>query len=159
MDAAEYQSIYGIRYRIGFFDGVKGQVYECPSWVSSQQVAELSGVWVLARVAARGKMSQAAMLQDNMQAVWNTINLISRAGLWRQNRILRAIVHQLRRSGLILHVLHIPSDLQPADPLSRVTVADPECIAQAVTVAKARWNQMLLQLHHLEPKGLSFVSV
>ena len=44
------------------------------------------------------------MLQDNMQVVWNTINLRTRAGLWRQNRVLRAVVHQLCRSALIAPV-------------------------------------------------------
>ena len=157
VDAAEYLSPFGVRYRIGFFDGVYGQVFECPSWVCNQQVAELYGVLVLVRISARRRYSQVTMLQDNMQAIWNTINLRSRAGLWRQNRILRAVTHQLRRSALVVHVVYTPTELQPANPLSRVQVVDSACIDSAVQVARDIWGSMLNSLKRLQVKGVAFV--
>ena len=99
------------------------------------------------------------MLQDNMQAVWNTINLRSRAGLWRQNRVLRGIAHQLRRSGLIVHVVYIPSEMQPADPLSRVGENTPEAVENATCQALVRWKYTRRNIHRLQFKGPSFVSV
>ena len=138
--AAEYLSRWGLRYRVGLFDGRPGQVFECPSWVVNQQVAEIFGVWMLVRKAARAKFSQVCMLQDNMQAMWNTINLRSRAGLWRQNRVLRAVAHQLRRSGIVVHVVYIPSELQQADPLSRVPENTAKQVRKAVLQARLRWN-------------------
>ena len=120
VDAAEFLSEFGVRYTVGLFDGRVGHVFECPDWVVNQQVAELYGVWILVRKVARAKFSQVCMLQDSMQVAWNTINLRTRAGLWRQNRVLRAISHQLRRSALVVHVVYVPSQLQLADPLSGV---------------------------------------
>ena len=101
-------------------------MFECPDWVSSQQVAEL---WS----SELGAHSQVAMLQDNMQAVRNAINLRSHTGLWLENRILRAVTHRLRRSALVVHGVYTPTNLQPTDPLSRVASTSHKCVAQAVT--------------------------
>ena len=51
---------------------------------------------------------------------WGTVNLRARTRHWKQWRILRANVHWLRTSQLIIHVVWVPTHLQPADPLSRV---------------------------------------
>ena len=131
VDAAEFNSDFGLRYRVGLFDGCRGWVFECPVWVVNQKVAELYGVWILVTLAARARYGQVCMLQDNMQAVWNAINLRIRAGLWRQNRVLRAVVHQLRRSASIIHVVYVPSEFQPADPLSRIPEVTQRCIQKA----------------------------
>ena len=50
VDAAEFVSDFGLRYRVGLFDGCTGWVYDCPDWVINQQVAELYGVWILVRL-------------------------------------------------------------------------------------------------------------
>ena len=76
----------------------------CPQLVDTQQLAELYGVWQLVKWAQRRKISQFSMLQDNMQAVWGTLNLISRAVFWKQNRALRGVVLRLRDAGIFTHV-------------------------------------------------------
>ena len=122
-------------------------------------MVELYGAWVLVRRAARARYSQCAMLHDNMQAVWNVVNLRSGAGLWRQNRILRAIAHQLRMSRLVVHVVYVPTDLQPADPISRMTGDDQHSLESVVGEAKVRWSTMISEIHRLDCKGISYVSV
>ena len=159
VDAAEVQLEAGLRYRVGLFDGVDGFVFHYPGWVRNQQVAELYGAWILLRRAARAKYSQCEMLHDNMQAIWNVINLRSRAGLWRQNRFLRAIAHQLRRSGVVVHTGYVPTDLQPADPVSRASDTAGEGLHLAVKTTRARWSSVVNELHQLESKGLSYVAV
>ena len=153
MDTAEYVSSWGMRYRVGLFDGKSGQVFECPNWVVNQQVAKTFGVWNLIRMEARKKFGRVCMLQDNIQAVWNTINLRSRAGLWHQNRVLRAVAHQLRRSGIVVHVV------QPADPLSREPEITAKQVRKASVHAKLRWNYIQENVDRLQFKGLAFVPV
>ena len=157
VDAAEVQLPVGMRYRVGIFDGAAGTVSHCPAWVKNQQVAELYGTWILIRRAARARLSQCAMFHDSMQAIWNTINLRSRAGLWRQNRILRAVAYQLRRLGMVVHVVYVPTDIQLADPISRAQIHHLGGLESAVRIAKVHWSIMISELHHLECKGISYV--
>ena len=108
-------------YRIGIFDpGGGARALVCPTWVDNPQVAELYGVWMMLKLAVRSKLPQVLMLQDNIAAIWAAVNLRARAPLRKQNRILRAIVMLLRRSGIILHSAYVPSAYQPADPISRL---------------------------------------
>ena len=51
-----------------------GKALSCPSWVNTQ-VAELYGVWMLVEDAICRVIPQVVMLQDNMQAIWATLNL------------------------------------------------------------------------------------
>ena len=77
-------------------------------WVNTKQVAELYGVWMLIKEIIRRKIPQVSMLQDNLQAIWGTVNVKSRAHFWRHNRVLRAMILHLKNSGLILHSVWVP---------------------------------------------------
>ena len=80
-----------------------GKAPICLYWVNTKQVAKLYGVWMLIKEAINRKIPQVSMLQDNLQVIWGTVNLKSRAHFRRHNRILKAIISYLRNSGLILH--------------------------------------------------------
>ena len=118
-DAAKYVNLSGsIRYRVGLYTPEVHRVYDCPVWVTTRQIAEMYGV--LVKHSTTRSPSQVTMLQDNKLAVWGTVNLRARTRHWKQQRILHAVVHWLRMSQLIVHVVWVPTHLQPADPLSRV---------------------------------------
>ena len=62
VDTVEYVTVTGhVRYRVGICTPHHGRVFECPRWVTTQQVAELFGVWMLFRYAAQRKYPQVAM--------------------------------------------------------------------------------------------------
>ena len=79
--AAEYAVARGAKhYRLGIYGPLwAGKALASPSWVNTQQVAELYGVWMLIKGAVQRELPQVIMLQDNMPAIWATINLKSRA--------------------------------------------------------------------------------
>ena len=160
VDAAVFQLPCGSeRYRVGIFDPVGGgKALICPYWVNTQQVAELYGVWMLIKEAVRRKIPQVSMFQDNLQAIWGTINLKSRAHFWRHNRILKAMILHLRNSGLILHSVWVPSAYQPADPLSRIPYFSKRQVLRASHQAALRWNNLVPDMHYLEYKGVTFVA-
>ena len=162
MDAAVFQLPCGSkRYRVGVYDpggGGGGKALICPYWVNTQQVAELYGVWMLIKEAARRKIPQVSMLQDNLQATWGTVNLKSRAHFWRRNRILKAMILHLRNSGLILHSVWVPSAYQPTDPLSRIPYFSKRQVLRASHQALLRWNDLVQNMHNLEYKGVTFVA-
>ena len=130
----------------------------CPGWVDNQQIAELYGVWMLLKLAVPRQLPQVLMLKDNTAAIWASVNLRSRAPLRKQNRILRAIVLQLRRAGIILHSAYLPSVYQPAYPISRLPYFSMRCLALAESHAQQRWDMLTRNLHYIEYKGASFLS-
>ena len=117
--------MYCARFRIGMFAGYREYVFDCPAWVTTQQLAELYGAGVLIRLASRQPYNQVTMLEDNMQAVWGSLNLRAGSCYWNHARVPCGMAHQLRQSGLILHVVYTPTDIQPPDPLSRVQNKSP----------------------------------
>ena len=75
---------------------------------------------MLLKLVVRRQLPRILMLQDNTAAMWAAVNLRARAPLRKQNRILRAVVMLLHRSGVILHSAYVPPAYQPADPVSRL---------------------------------------
>ena len=68
---------------------------------------------MLIKNANKRTFTQVAMLRYNLQAIWVTVNLKSRAHFWRHNRILKAMILHLRSSGLVLHSVWVSSLLTP----------------------------------------------
>ena len=157
VDAAEYVNDRGaVRYRVGLYSSGRGRVFECPSWVSTQQVAEMYGMSLLVKFSVSSQFPQVTMLRDNMQTVWGTVNLRARTRHSKQQRILRGVVHRLRTSQLTLHVTWVPSHLQPADPLSRVQSLHASHIKDATRQAAAI-SSKLTHLDQVKPYGVVFV--
>ena len=113
---------------------------------------------MLIKEAVRRKILQVSMLQDNLQAIWGTVNPKSRAHFWRHNRILKAMILHLRNSGLILHSVWVPSAYRPADPLSRIPYFSKRQVLRASHQAALRWSDLVQNMHYLEYKGVTFVA-
>ena len=114
---------------------------------------------MMLKIAVRRRIPQVLMLQDNVAAIWAAVNLRARAPLRKQNRILRAVVMLLRRSGVILHSAYVPSAYQPADPVSRLPYFSRKCLELAAYQAQCRWDILINNLHYMEYKGASFLMV
>ena len=127
------------------------------------QLNRLRDVWglgpCLVKSLAARFFSQVTMLQDNMQAIWGTVNLRARTRHWKQQRILRAVVHWLRTSQMVLHVLWVPTHLQPADPLSRVHDTKRGHVQSATDQANRIWTKLIHSLDQLKLFGTTFVPV
>ena len=158
VDAADHVTDSGaVRYTVGLYTPQVHRVFDCPVWVTTQQIAEMYGVWVLVKYSANRSLSQVTMLQDNMQAVWGTVNLRARTRHWKQRRILRAVVHWLRTSQLIVHVVWVPTHLQPADPLSRVSHINVTQVQAAARRASDIWSKLICSLDQVKSFGTVFV--
>ena len=158
VDAAEYVNDRGrVRYGVGLYTSGRGWVFECPAWISTQQVAEMYGMSILVKFAISRRLPQVTMLQDNTQTIGGTINLRARTQHWKQQRILRTVVHRLRTSQLTLHVTWVPSHLQPADPLSRVRSLNAAHIRDATRRAANIWSKLTQSLDQVKPYGVVFV--
>ena len=159
VDAAQFYDRFGrLRFRVGVFNPVgDARAFDCPLWVNTQQVAQLYGVWILVGLAGRRRVGQLCMLQDNMQVIRATINLKSTSWFWRHNRILKAVVLHLISSGTILHVAYVPSDLQPADPVSRGDDLHRDSIYEAYRAARRRWDILSNNLGAVHYKGVRFL--
>ena len=158
VDAAEYVSLSGsIQYRVGLYTPEVHRVYDCPVWVTTRQIAEMYGVWILVKYSTTKSLSQVTMLQDNMQAVWGIVNLRARTRHWKQQRILHAVVHWLRTSQLIVHVVWVPTHLQLADPLSRVRGTNRRQIQTAAGQARDIWSKLIHSLDQVRSFSATFV--
>ena len=92
-----------------------------------------------------------------MQAVWGSVNLRARSRHWKQQQVLRNVVHRLRTSQLTLHVVWVPSHLQPADPLSRVASPESNVIEEATVQASKIWSKLIHSLYQVKNYGVVFV--
>jgi hypothetical protein len=70
---------------------------------------------------------------------------------------LRTVVHRLCTSQLTLHVVWVPSHLQPADPLSRVQSLHSSHISKATRQAATIWSKLTQSLDQVKPYGVVFV--
>ena len=64
-------------------------------------------------------ITTARMYMDNARALAMTLRGRAHTGLLEQQRILRSMTHQLRWQSCKMHIAYVPSELNPADPISR----------------------------------------
>jgi hypothetical protein len=97
----------------------KLRITKCPSWVKSQQAAELYAIECAIRLAAYEGRRAISIATDNQAALFSTLHSKASTKLLAQNRILRRMQHLLRWACLHVSISWVPSHLNPADPLSR----------------------------------------
>ena len=90
-------------------------IRRCPCWVTSQQSAELWGI-LAGLERARGP---ANLFVDNTAALCTSLWGRASIAVPEQQRIMRRLAHRLRWQGGALQLHYVPSQLNPADPVSR----------------------------------------
>ena len=95
------------------------RIYRAPTWVNSQQSAELLALVTAARIAAFRGLPSLALAVDNMAAIHSALHCRAPPAAKPRTRLLRQLQHTLRWSGLTLHLHWVRGSLNPADPSSR----------------------------------------
>ena len=106
-------------YWVGLWGDTGVRIERCPTWVYTQQAAEMYAVEVAIKAAVRMEMTHTQVIGDNMAAAWSAVKNKATALKRSQNRILRRIQHLLRWSGIQAHMLWVRSEDNPADAPSR----------------------------------------
>ena len=101
-----------------------------PTWIRSQQGAELYSIFHSLRQAAIRRLSHVCVVTDN-EAAFNTVNggRVS-ARHWDRVRLLRRINRICLQENLQLQLALTPSECNPADPFSRHRTKAPQRIPQ-----------------------------
>jgi hypothetical protein len=107
-------------FYVGIWEPNMGiRFFPCPSWILTQQAAELfAAAKALSLASHRGDLSVHLYL-DNHAAIHSLLRGKARSPLIPQNRILRRLCYLLHWSGICAAVHYVPSHLNPADPPSR----------------------------------------
>jgi hypothetical protein len=134
-------------YQIGIFGPTVGcRILRAPPEIQTQQAAELYAIDATTRLAARLGMNQLTLVGDNLGAIYLTLSLRPPLSSLPLCRTLRRLYNRLLWSKLTLHLIWVPSALQPADPPSRACPMAPT-IYNVATQSQERW---LLLLQHLD---------
>ena len=134
-------------YQIGIFGPTIGcRILRAPPEIQSQQAAELYAIDATTRLATRLGMQQLTLVGDNLGAIYLTLSLRTPLSSLPLCRTLRRIYNRLLWSKLTLHLVWVPSALQPADPPSRACPMAPTIH----NVAKQSRDRWLLLLQHLD---------
>ena len=112
---------------------------------------------MLLKLAVRRQLPQILMLKDNVAAIWAAVKFRARAPLRKQNRISRAVVMLLRRSGIILHLAYVPSTYEPADPVSSLPYFSRTCLDVAACHPQQSWDTLTKNLHYVDYEGATFL--
>ena len=148
VDAAEGQ--YG--YVAAIWSPTFGtRIWHLPSWIITQQGAELAAIEAGIKIAAYKKLTSIHLVADNMAAIYTTIKFGSALKNHLRARHVRRIAHLLRWSKLKVNISWICSEYNPADCPSRYWKYTSEEVMQAHTIATYNAMQQCQrgQPHHI----------
>ena len=91
------------------------RIKQLPDWVATQQAAELADIVETVRLGAYRGVNHLRLYGDNLSS------LFSATACAAQNRLLRQLQHTLRWSGVVVELLWVKGELNPADVPSRWT--------------------------------------
>ena len=100
------------------------RIWRLPTWVATQQGAQLAAIEMATKTAAYEGLTQLHLVADNMSAIGSTIRNKSSTTSPARARHLRRIAHTLRWSHLRMRISWIASRFNPADYPSRVSTYD-----------------------------------
>jgi len=131
-------------YLIALFSPIfGGRLVPAPPWVQSQQVAEFFAFDVATRLATRLGWSSFTYFGDNLGTCWLAVNLRPALSNRPLSILVRNLLNRCLWSRMGVHVVHCPSALQPADPLSRCNPTDSTSVLEAVRSAHRIWTALM----------------
>lgn len=108
------------QYYVGIWSPKMGsRFFPCPTWIVTQQAAELFAALKALTLAAFRHDLSIHLFLDNHAAIYSLLRGKAQSPLAPQNRLLRRLCYLLHWSGLSAALHYIPSALNPADPPSR----------------------------------------
>ena len=108
---------YGLGTRFGWCSGSGHTVGG--DGVKSQMGAELFGLCQGIRYAVHRGFKYLILIGDNRGTIHQTLKLKAGVGFLSQQKILRKMSYMISRSGIQVKIYWVPSELMPADPISR----------------------------------------
>ena len=95
------------------------------------------------RLAAVLGWRSVTVVTDSTAAGHQVAGLRAKTWLGKQMRVLRALAWRLRLSGLVVRVVWCPTEIQPADLLSRIESETHGVMARAEQMAWFSWGRLL----------------
>ena len=134
-------------YFVGIWESSMGiRFFPCPSWVLTQQAAELYAALKALSLAVHRHDLSIHLYLDNHAAIYSLLRGKARSPLIPQNRLLRRLNFLLHWSGVTAALHYVPSHLNPADPASRWW-----SFSSPLALVSRSWSLGLRRL--LEPPG------
>ena len=134
-------------YFVGIWESSMGiRFFPCPSWVLTQQAAELYAALKALSLAVHRHDLSIHLYLDNHAAIYSLLRGKARSPLIPQNRLLRRLNFLLHWSGVTAALHYVPSHLNLADPASRWW-----SFSSPLALVSRSWSLGLRRL--LEPPG------
>ena len=139
MDAA----LVSNHYQIGLYSPTFGaRILIAPPEITTQQQAELFAADAALRLSVRLGFPHVTLIGDNSGSLYSLESLRGILAAQQWIRILRRITNRLLWSGLCVHLLWVPSALQPADPISRAKHTNLSNCQNALRTAHQKWSTL-----------------
>ena len=133
----------GQNYYVGLWgDSLGMRIKMLPDWVATQQAAELAGIVETVRMGAYRRIQYLRVYGDNMSSLFSVMKGRAATACDAQNRLLRQLQHVLRWSGVVVELVWVKGELNPADVPSRWRTYDtPDDMLVAALCTQARLDQ------------------
>jgi len=142
-------------YQVGIFGPLIGcRILICPKWVQSQQVGEFYGVVETIKIALHLGLHTITLIGDNMATLYSILKIQPFFHHWTMLHQVRNLFNFMWEKHILLQIWWCPTDLMPADPLSRVpkTFSSPAA-QQAIFDTESRFKNLLSNLSILKFVG------
>ena len=141
-------------YQVGLFSPFFGtRFFQCPPWIVTQQQAEYYGLIQATKIALYIGWPSLSLIGDNLAALFSFLKLKPFVGQWKFMKMLRGLFNFMFSKGLFIFLSWLPTELIPADPISRINCELLVSIEQAVFDAHARFHRFLQMSSTLRPLG------
>ena len=146
-------------FQIGIFSPLLDcRIHRAPHWAHSQQLAEYFGILYCMGIVSNLSLPYAHLISDNQASLACILQLRPFRGHYPLLRYLRRVFNKLWRSPTILHFSWVPSEYQPADPLSRLDPSSPTQLQLRTRLAHALWVYLLKSYSHFHHVGCLYIS-
>ena len=144
-------------YQTGMFSPSLGiRIIRCPHEVANQQIAELFALDAATRVAARLGWTECTYVGDNAASLQMVHTMRPSLHNTVMCQILRRIRNRLLWTAMTVHLLWVPSGLQPGDPSSRCPSLTAPTLAQMEHDTWNRWNNLQSSLEYTRYIGTAW---
>ena len=145
-------------FQVGIFNSSLGaRILLPPAWVTSQQCAEYFGLLSAVRLAIRLGFSSIVLVGDNLASLYSLCSLRGFRGVPASGLAVRKLFNILWQHKFSCYCYWCPSELMPADPLSRLFSFDPLLVSAALSSTMTKVDGIFASLGCLRDIG-SFTS-
>jgi len=140
------------KYQVGIFGTIiDHRILECPKWVSSQQQAEYVGlVETIKKSQIHLGIHSITLIGDNMATLQSFLGMKPFYHQWDLMKLLRGLFNFMYDKHILIQLWWCPTDLMPADPLSRKMVLTDSDAKQVILDTQTKFKNLLSTLSSLK---------